>query len=139
MSSYPTGPDDRPDERPEITEEDLMSTDRTSIDDEPTGSAYDTAGTDRTAGPGTDAQPGEHPGTLPTWASPSPQEAPVLRGPALGTLLWGFVVLAVAGLVGAWELADVRVDLSLVLPVGMVAVGALLVLGALVTALRGRS
>lgn len=72
------------------------------------------------------------------WQDAVAAPAPVLRGPALGTLLWGFVVLAVAGLVGAWEVADLRVDLSLVLPVGMVTVGVLLVVGALVTALRDR-
>jgi hypothetical protein len=59
-------------------------------------------------------------------------------GPAVGTLAWGLVTLAVAGLVLAREVADLRVDLSIALPVGMVALGVLLVVGAVVTGLRGR-
>jgi hypothetical protein len=59
-------------------------------------------------------------------------------GPALGTLVWGCTALAVAGLLGLRELADVRVDVGLAVPVGMVALGLLLVVGAVVTALRQR-
>lgn len=61
-------------------------------------------------------------------------EAPT--GPAVGTLVWGCVVLAVAALLGAWELAGLRLDLSLVVPVGMVVLGLLLVVGAVATAVR---
>lgn len=60
------------------------------------------------------------------------------RGPALGTLVWGCVALAVAGLLGAWELAGLRVDVTLVVPVAMVVLGLLLVVGAVATALRRR-
>jgi hypothetical protein len=59
-------------------------------------------------------------------------------GPAVGSLVWGLVTLAVAGLVGVRELTDLRVDLSLALPIGMVALGLLLVVGAVVTGLRRR-
>ena len=60
------------------------------------------------------------------------------HGPALGTLVWGCTALAVAALLGAWEVADVRVDLGLAVPVAMVALGLLLVVGAVVTAVRQR-
>ncbi len=59
-------------------------------------------------------------------------------GPAFGTLVWGCVALAVAALLGAWELGRVRVDLGLVVPAGMVLLGLLLVVGALVTLVRRR-
>jgi hypothetical protein len=59
-------------------------------------------------------------------------------GPAVGSLVWGLVTLAVAGLVGLHELTDLRVDLSLALPIGMVVLGVLLVVGAVVTGLRRR-
>lgn len=86
----------------------------------------------------------------PTAAATDPQDDPVTvpaaaaavlppTGPALGTLLWGCTALAVAALVGAYEVADVRVDPALVVPVGMVVLGLLLVLGAVVTALRRRA
>ena len=56
-------------------------------------------------------------------------------GPAFGTLVWGCVALAVAALLGAWEVGRVRVDLGLVLPGRHGRAGAALVLGALVTLL----
>ncbi len=52
--------------------------------------------------------------------------------------MWGCIALAVAGLIGAWEVAGLRVDAAVVVPVGMVVLGLLLVVGAMVTALRHR-
>jgi hypothetical protein len=47
------------------------------------------------------------------------------------------VVLAtVAGLVALAELTDVRVDLGLLVPLGMVGLGALLVVGAVLSGVR---
>ncbi|MFC3689068.1 hypothetical protein [Aquipuribacter hungaricus] len=81
--------------------------------------------------------------TRSTAATEAPAQAPAPvvvepRGPALGTLVWGCIALAVAGLLGAWELVAVRVDLALALPVAMVTLGLLLVVGAVVTAVRQR-
>lgn len=57
-------------------------------------------------------------------------------GPAVGTVVWGVVVLAVGVLLGAREVVDLRVDMSLAVPVGMVVAGALLVVGAVASNLR---
>ncbi|MFC5381331.1 hypothetical protein [Aquipuribacter nitratireducens] len=57
-------------------------------------------------------------------------------GPAVGTVVWGVVVLAVGVLLGAREVVDLRVDVSLAVPVGMVVAGVLLVVGAVVSNLR---
>lgn len=57
-------------------------------------------------------------------------------GPAVGTLAWGLVVLAVAGVLLVREVTDLTVDLSYALPVGMVALGLLLVVGAVLTGVR---
>lgn len=72
----------------------------------------------------------------PRPVSVEPTDPDVPTGPAVGTLVWGCVVLAVAALLGAWELAGLRLDLSLVVPVGMVVLGLLLVVGAVATAVR---
>lgn len=56
--------------------------------------------------------------------------------PYLPTILSGLVVLTVAVLVALAQLTDITIDLGLVLPVGMVATGALLVLGAVLAAVR---
>jgi hypothetical protein len=58
------------------------------------------------------------------------------RGPHVPTLGLGLVLAGIAAGFGLGQLTDVRVDLGLVLPVGMVALGALLVLGAVLTGLR---
>lgn len=71
-----------------------------------------------------------------TWTTgPDPAE---LTGPAVGTLAWGLVVLAVAGVLLVREVTDLTVDLSYALPLGMVALGLLLVVGAVVTGVRRR-
>jgi hypothetical protein len=57
-------------------------------------------------------------------------------GPHLGTLVWGLVLLGAAVAVGLAEVADVRVDPSLALPGAMLALGGLLVVGAVVTGIR---
>ena len=57
-----------------------------------------------------------------------PQRPP--SGPYLPTLVLGLVVTAVAVLIGVSYLTDVTLDLGLVLPVGMVVLGALLLVGA---------
>lgn len=75
-----------------------------------------------------------------TATAPDTQPTVVVEptGPALGTLVWGCTALAVAVLLGLRELLDLRVDPGLVVPVGMVALGLLLLVGALVTVLRER-
>ncbi len=81
--------------------------------------------------------------------SPGPTEPPAtgwaarhdqveLTGPAVGTLAWGLVVLAVAGVLLVREVTDLTVDLSYALPLGMVALGLLLVVGAVLTGIRRR-
>ena len=60
------------------------------------------------------------------------------RGPAVGTLAWGLVTLAVAAVLLLREVTDVTVDLSYALPIGMVALGLLLVVGAVLTGTRRR-
>lgn len=70
---------------------------------------------------------------------PVPVPVPEAEGPAVGTLVWGLTVLAVATLVALWELTDVRVDLSVVVPAAMLGLGLLLVVGAVVSGLRHRS
>lgn len=65
-------------------------------------------------------------------------QVPEVRGPAVGTLAWGLVTLAVAALLLLREVTDLTVDLSYALPVGMLALGALLVVGAVLTAARRR-
>lgn len=72
----------------------------------------------------------------PSWAPG--QEPAELTGPAVGTLAWGLVVLAVAGVLLAREVTDLTVDLSYALPLGMVALGLLLVVGAVLTGIRRR-
>ena len=49
----------------------------------------------------------------------------------------GVVLAAVAALVGLGELTDVHVDLGLLVPLGMIAVGALLVAAAVLTGFGG--
>lgn len=58
------------------------------------------------------------------------------RGPHVPTLCLGLVLAGVAVGFGVTQLSDVQIDLALMLPVGMVALGALLVLGAVLTGLR---
>lgn len=58
-------------------------------------------------------------------------------GPYLPTIVAGLAVVAIAVLVGLSQLTDIEIDLGLVLPVGMVAAGALLVLGAGWAVVRG--
>ena len=57
-------------------------------------------------------------------------------GPHVATVVLGVVLAAVATLVALGELVDIEIDLGLVLPVGMIATGALLVAGALVSGFR---
>jgi hypothetical protein len=59
-------------------------------------------------------------------------------GPYLPTIVSGLVVLMVTGLLAVATLTDIEVDLSLALPIGMVAAGALLIVGALVAVVGGR-
>ena len=61
-----------------------------------------------------------------------------MSAPHAPALVYGLVLLAVAVLVVLATAAGVSVDLSLVLPLLLVALGALLVAGAVVTGLRRR-
>ena len=61
-----------------------------------------------------------------------------MNGPCVSALVYGLALLAVAVLVVLTAAADVSVDLGLVLPLVLVALGALLVAGAVVTGLRRR-
>ncbi|MFP5345770.1 MAG: hypothetical protein ACLGIA_01890 [Actinomycetes bacterium] len=61
---------------------------------------------------------------------------PAASGPYLPSLISGLVVLTVTVLVALAKLTTVEVDLGLVLPLGMVATGGLLVLGAVLAAVR---
>lgn len=65
-----------------------------------------------------------------------PQRPP--SGPYLPTLVLGLVVTAVAVLIGLSYLTDVSLDLGLVLPVGMVVLGALLLVGAAIALVSRR-
>lgn len=71
----------------------------------------------------------------PTAPEPATLEPP--SGPYLPTIVAGLVVVTIAVLIGLSQLTDIEIDLGLVLPVGMVAAGALLVLGAGWAAIRG--
>jgi hypothetical protein len=73
---------------------------------------------------------------VPPTPPPVQLPPPVATGPAVGTIVWGVVVLVLGLVLGAREVADVRVDVSLALPVGMVVTGVLLLVGAVVTNLR---
>ena len=66
----------------------------------------------------------------------SPTHAP--SGPYLPTIVSGLIVLMVTGLIAVSKLTDIQVDLSLALPIGMVAAGALLIVGALVAVVGAR-
>lgn len=57
-------------------------------------------------------------------------------GPHVATLVLGVVLAAVAALVALGELVDIEIDLGLILPVGMIATGVLLVVGALLSGFR---
>jgi len=61
-----------------------------------------------------------------------------MSGPCVPALVYGLALLAVAVLVVLTAAVDVSVDLGLVLPLVLVALGALLVAGAVVTGLRRR-
>jgi hypothetical protein len=60
------------------------------------------------------------------------------RGPYVPSIISGVLMVAAAVLIGLGQLTDIQVDYGLLLPVGMVATGVLLVVGALVAVLRGR-
>lgn len=64
--------------------------------------------------------------------------AHVDHGPHLPTVVWGLTLVAVAVLVILREVTDVRIDVGLVVPIGMVVMGGLLVASALVGLLKGR-
>lgn len=84
-------------------------------------------------------KPPAPPPAQPPFAEPPVQPTPAEpTGPAVGTLAWGLVVLAVAGVLLVREVTDLTVDLSYALPVGMVALGLLLVVGAVLTGVRRR-
>lgn len=93
--------------------------------------------TDPLTDPATDPVDSDPVTTGATAAAPAPRP-PELTGPAVGTLAWGLVALAVAGVLVVREVTDLTVDLSYALPVGMVALGLLLVVGAVVTGVRRR-
>ncbi|HEX5534801.1 MAG TPA: hypothetical protein VFX33_13755 [Actinomycetales bacterium] len=59
-------------------------------------------------------------------------------GPYVPSIISGVLMVAAAVLIGLAQLTDFEVDYGLLLPVGMVATGVLLVVGALVAVLRGR-
>ena len=63
---------------------------------------------------------------------------PAPRGPRAPVVAYGLALVAVAVLVLLGVVADVAVDLSLVVPLLLLALGALLVVSALVTGLRRR-
>ena len=114
---------------------------RTTTDDtlehSPRPAPEDTmSSTDDLSAPGTPTPGTPRDGDLGATASTLVVEEP--QGPAVGTLAWGLVALAVAGVLAAREVADVQVDLSYALPAGMLALGALLLVGAVVAALRQR-
>lgn len=88
--------------------------------------------------------PAQPPVSMTKPPAPPPAQPPLAEppaeptGPAVGTLAWGLVVLAVAGVLLVREVTDLTVDLSYALPVGMVALGLLLVVGAVLTGVRRR-
>jgi len=57
-------------------------------------------------------------------------------GPYLGGLVYGVVLVAVGVLVLLYEVTVIRVDWALLLPLGLVATGALLTVGGVLTAMR---
>jgi len=61
-----------------------------------------------------------------------------VSAPHAPALVHGLLLLGVAVLVVLTAATEVGVDLALVVPLGLVALGALLVVGALVTGLRRR-
>lgn len=72
----------------------------------------------------------------PRTAETHDRSLPAPSGPHVPTLCLGAVLAGLATLVGLGQLTDVRVDLGLVLPAGMVFLGGLLVAGAVVAAVR---
>ena len=112
--------------------------------DRPEDTMDDTASQQRTHQPLTYPPPGHE---VPAYQPPldgtppahEPAPVPEAEGPAVGTLVWGLTVLAVATLVVLWELTDVRVELSVVVPAAMLGLGLVLVVGAVLSGLRRRA